>query len=617
MGAIELDANSLIQAESYLLKATQLAPGLLLSRRLLAVTYLRSGKPAKALEALNSGGGKDGINPILFSLAGEAYLQNGDPQTAEKYFVQALKIDPDNAGKRAALAVAHLATGKTATAIDELNAIASSDPGSSADFALISAHLQRNEFDKALVAIDRLEGKQPDKPMAPNLRGRVQMLQKDPVAARRSFERALAIEPSYFTAAASLAAMDLADKKPEDAKKRFQGLLAINPKDGQALTSLARLAALNGAPKDEVAELLSKAVAASPEEAVPRLLLIELLLRHRENKQALTMAQDAATALPNNPEILAALGRMHQVSGDVNQAISVYSKLISMQPSSPQPLIRLAEAYAANKDHGAAEQSLRKALEMQPDLLDAQRALIVLAIDAKKYQNAAKVVRTIQQQRPKDSLGFILQGDVASAQSDWGVAVSAYRTGMQMSASTELAIKLHSALVRSGNYAEGERFAIKWLKEQPSDSVFISQLAEFSIMRKEYSSAQVHYLSLLKLQPNNTVVLNNLAWVMGILKQDGAILYAEKANKLEPNQPILMDTLAVLLAEEKEYGRSIELLSKALEIQPTNAKIRLTLAKIYIKSGDKVKAKKELDSLSYLGEKFYLQPEVSAILKGL
>ena len=64
-------------------------------------------------------------------------------------------------------------------AIDELQDIAASDTGATADLALISAHLRRKEFDKALAAIDKLEAKQPDKPLAANLRGRIQLAQKD------------------------------------------------------------------------------------------------------------------------------------------------------------------------------------------------------------------------------------------------------------------------------------------------------------------------------------------------------------------------------------------------------------------------------------------------------
>ena len=616
-GAVEFQMDSLVQAENYLSRATQTAPELVLARRLLIMTYLRSGQFDKALGTLKTGMGQDGLDPGMFSLAGEVYLQNGDAKRAEEYFAKALKLDPANASKRTALAITHLATGQTATAFDELRDVAGSDNGTTADFALISAHLSRKEFDKALAAIDKLEAKQPGKPFAANLRGRVQLAQQDNAAARKSFEQALKIDSSNFASAARLAALDMADKRPEDAKRRFENLLAKNPKDGRVLMSLAQLAILSGADKDEVAGLLSKAVEANPQQIAPRLQLIDLLLANKDTKQAMTAAQDALSRLPNSPEILGAMGRVQQVSGDLNQAIATYGKLASLQPLSPQPHVRLAEAHVANKDIRAAEQSLHRALEIKPDLLDAQRALIILALETKKYADATKISRTIQVQRPTNVLGFLLEGDIALAQRNWGSAAAAYRSGMQRGASPELAEKLHLVLVASERFAEADKFAATWLREHPRDNVFLLRLGEMAISRKDYAAAEKYYLALLQIQPGNALALNNMAWVTGHLKKDGAILYAEKSNELAPNQPAFMDTLATLLAEKSQYGRSIELLNKALGIQPSNSQLRLNLAKIYIKAGDKGRAKTELEVLSKLGDKFADQPEVSALLKGL
>ena len=46
----------------------------------------------------------------------------------------------------------------------------------------------------------------------------------------------------------------------------------------------------------------------------------------------------------------------------------------------------------------------------------------------------------------------------------------------------------------------------------------------------------------------NALALNNVAWLMAQQKKPGALPLAEKANKLMPDQPALMDTLAYVLA---------------------------------------------------------------------
>lgn len=616
-GAIEFQTNSLAQAEIYLVLATQAEPKSALSQRLLISTYLRSGQSAKALTALNAITGKDGLDPSFFSLAGQVHLQNGDSKTAEDYFAKALKSDPSNAKTRTALAVMHLASGQGDSAFAELENISESGSGTQADLALISAHLNRKDFDKALAAVAKLEAKQPDKPVAANLRGRIQLVQKDTAGARKSFERALAIDPTFFAAAASLATLDLLDKKPADAKKRFENLLTKNPKNGQALLALAELAALQKAGKDEVAGLLTQAIEANPTEVPPRLLLIELHLRTNDNKRAMVAAQSAVSAVPTSADLLDALGRVQQASGDLNQAAATFIKLVAMQPLSPLPHLRLAVVQHANKNNQASEQSLRKALEIKPDSLDAQRALIILFLESKRYADAMKLARNVQAQRPKAPAGFVWEGDTEIAQKNWNAAASAYKTGLQRVAATELATRLYSALLASGKAAESEKFAQVWLKDHPQDADFISHLGDTAIARKDYKGAEIHYLALLKIRPDTALALNNLAWVMNQLRKDGAIEYAEKANKLLPNQPAFMDTWAQLLNEKNEYSKAIDLQKKAVELQPSNPGFRLNLAKIYIKSGDKGKAKSELDILAKLGDKFSSQAEVSELLKTL
>ncbi|MDL2338562.1 MAG: PEP-CTERM system TPR-repeat protein PrsT, partial [Pseudomonadota bacterium] len=616
-GAIEFQTNSLAQAEIYLVAATRAEPKNVLSQRLLISTYLRSGQAAKALTALNSITGKDGLDPRYFSLAGEVHLQNGNAKIAEDYFSKALKADPGNVATRTSMALTHLATGQNDNGFDELETIAGSDAGTTADMALISAHLKRKDFDKALVAVEKLEVKHPDKPVAANLRGRIQLAQKNTAAARLSFEKALAIDPSYFAAAASLAALDMVDKKPTDAKKRFENLLAKNPKNGQALLALAELAALQGAGKDEVAVLLSKAVEANPTEVAPRLLLIELYLGTNDGKLAITTAQNAVGALPASMELLDALGRAQQASGDLKQAASTFAKLVAEQPLSPQAHMRVAAVQHANKNTQAAEQSVRKALEIKPDFLEAQRSLILLDLDAKKYQDAVALARVVQKQRPEADVGFSFEGDIYSAQKDWNAAAAAYRAGLKLSQSPELAIKLHAVTSQSEQKTEAERFATTWVKEHPKDVRFQSYLAEAALSRKDYAIAEKHYLAVVQVQPDSAAALNNLAWVSQLLHRDKAITYAEKANALVPNQPSFMDTWAMLLSEKGEHAKAIELQVKTVKAQPENTGFRLNLAKIYLAASDKSKARSELDVLTKLGDKDPSYKEASALIKTL
>jgi putative PEP-CTERM system TPR-repeat lipoprotein len=316
--------------------------------------------------------------------------------------------------------------------------------------------------------------------------------------------------------------------------------------------------------------------------------------------------------------LLDALGRAQQLSGDGNQALLTFNKLAGMQPLSPLPYMRMAEVHmAVSKDKGSAAQSLRKALELKPDLLDAQRGLILLATDAKDYSGALTIARSVQEQRPKEAVGFQLEGDIAASQKKWDAAADAYRTGLKQGAVPALAIKLYAALGAAGKTAAQDKFANSWLADNPTDAVMRLLLGDTAIAGKNYADAEKFYSSVIRIQPNNAVAYNNLAWVTGKLNKGGAVGYAEKAIALAPNQPAFMDTLAMLLSEKGDYANALEWQTKALALQPENGTYRLNLARIHVKGDKKDLARKELDVLAKLGDKFAAQAEVAALLKSL
>jgi putative PEP-CTERM system TPR-repeat lipoprotein len=618
-GSIEYELRSYPLAESYLLKVLQRAPQHTPSRGVLALTYLRLGEPAKALEVLKPELGKIERNAHMLAVAGETYMMNGDYAQAASYFAKAGAVDPSAKANRTAHAMTYMARGDVERGVRELEHAAAQDPDARPDLVLIATYMQRREFDKALKAIGGLEKKQPDNPAPHNLRGGIYLGLKDAAAARRSFERAVQLNPTYFPAADNLARLDLAEKKPQAARQRFEVILAKDPRQRDALLALAELRSREGgtSASPEVVALINRAIAVDPNELNPRLLLVSYHLQTKEPKKAVTAAQDALAAMPNRPEVYDAAGRAYQAAGELNQALAVYSKLSSLQPTSPLPYIRMAQLRLASKDKEAAAADLRKALELQRDHLGAQRGIIALDLDAGRQKEALAMAQQVQKQRPKDAVGYVFEGDIYATGKHWNEAVAAYRRGLKETGATYLATRLHDALSLSGNPAGAEQFAAGWLKEHAKDNAFRLHLAQTAGLRKDYAAAIQHYRKLLEQQPDNAELLNNLAWASAHVKDPKALEYAEQAYKLAPGQPAIMDTLGTLLVEKGDTTRGLELLRKAATLAPQAPEFRLNLAKGQIKAGQKDAARKELDELAKLGERFPRHAEVKQLKQEL
>ncbi len=111
-------------------------------------------------------------------------------------------------------------------------------------------------------------------------------------------------------------------------------------------------------------------------------MLIAHRLSQRETSSALTAAQDAAAVLPDNLQVLNALGQAQLAAGDVQQAISSFGKVAAAQPTSPQPQLpsgrRLPEGQGplgrcAQPAQGAGDHAGLPARAARPDPAGAGR----------------------------------------------------------------------------------------------------------------------------------------------------------------------------------------------------------------------------------------------------
>lgn len=614
-GASELQLGTLQQAEVLLARAVQQAPNLVEARRLLADVYLRTRQPEKALATLKPVVESARVTAPVLALAAQAYLQNGDSKTAEGLFAKAAKLKPEDKRLNAAVALSQINKGNGDAAFAELQRLAASDEGRAVDMALITARLQRKEFDLALKAIDQLEKKQAESPMPAQLRGRVLLARKDAAGARAAFEQSLAKDPKYLPAAAGLAALDLQQNQPAAAQGRFEAVLKLDPRNTQALAALAELKARNGVSPAEIAKMFADAVSANPSDPAVRVAQIDFLAGSRDAKATLSAAQAAVAAVPNNSELLDRLGRAQLATEDREQALSTFGKLVALRPDASAGYIGLASARLAGKDLNNAQREVRRALEREPDSLVAHRMAIAIALRQQDAKEALAAARKLQERRPDDGAGYLAEGEIEAGQKHWDAAIAAFRKAMTKTDPAIGASRLHQTLVQAQRAPEAAKFAETWLKEHPDDPVFIFYLGDAAIAANDLPQAEARYLEVLKRQPENALALNNVAWLQMRQNKPTARGYAERAVKVAPGRPALMDTLAMVLAAEKQYPKALELQKQVVGQAPEVPGFRINLAKIYLESGDKKAARAELEQLGKLNKDLASHPEVQRLTK--
>lgn len=617
-GLAEFQKGADLQAQEHLSQTLTANPEAELARLALARSYARTRQLDKAISTLQPVVDKGKPSADALGLAGELALQQGDVSKAEAYFTRASKEKAGNTKALTALALIHAQKGDVVRGVSELESLALTDSGTTADMALIATNLKQQQFDKALVAIANLEKKEPKSPIPSALRATALLGKRDLTGARASLELALEREPTYFAAVAALAKLDVADKKIADAAKRFEGLIAKDPKQIMAYLALADLKFTQKGKPEEIIEILNKAISANPADGRPRAALIGYLLANKENKKALSVAQDAISAMPQQPEVMEAAGRAMQASGDFNQAISLYGKLLSIQPSNDAAYLRLAELQMMAKQSDAARETLSKGLAALPDSVALQRAATQLDVQSGMESEALKRAQVLQKTQPKLAIGFLLEGDIKAAKKSFPESLAVYREGLKRSNSAELAVRIGLVLKAMGSAAELDKHTEAWLKANPKDVAYRNFLAEGFISKGDHTAALPYYKKVAELLPGDPAASNNLAWVMGKTGDvKAALALAEQVTARVPNQPAFLDTLGQLQLEAGKVDAGINSLKRVLELAPDATDSRLALAKAYLKVGQKSSAKAELETLAKLGDRYPQQAMVSSLLKGL
>jgi len=592
-GHIEFALGNLQTAESHLYKVVRAAPDNSAALKMLAATQLRLGRPEDAEKTLAPFDFAKTADAGFYTIAGEIALAKQDFGKAASLFETAVNLNPDSAAVRTELGLARLAQGDERAMADLQSAADMEDSGSRADTLIILNQISKQQYDGALSSIAVLEKKQPKSPVVWTYRGTAYLGKKDLAKARDSFEQALKLDPKYFPAAASLARLDLSAGQVASARKRFEAILKAEPNHLQAMLSLADISLRE---KDEKAHVswLEKTIKAHPQALQPYASLARYRLARGDINGALATARDAVTANPDNPEALNLLGSTQLTTGDTTNAVTTFTAMTKKASRSPDAFMRLALAQVANRDLAAARVSLQKALQLKPDHLQSQDALLSLELSDKKPEVAMRIARQIQTQFPALPLGYDREGDIHLDQKRLAQAIQSYETSLAKGAGSAGLAKLHRAYILAGNTQAAEQHLNDWLKQHPNDMAARNHAAEYYMFAGRIQDAIAQYEAIQRQHPDNALILNNLASLYQRQKDPRALATAEQALKLAPDNPAIQDTVGWMLVEQGKSARGLELLGKAAAAAPKAGMIRYHHAVALARNGHQAQARQEL-----------------------
>lgn len=350
--------------------------------------------------------------------------------------------------------------------------------------------------------------------------------------------KAVALRPDYPEAQLALGEFYLVSKQFDKGVAQANAVLAKHPGTPEAEILLSNLSAAQGKMPDGISRLQT-AIAADPNNVALHLSLGILFAAAHQNPQA---QQEFEKAVSLDPKSVAArndLASLYASQGQWDQAEKIYRQDVQDNPASSDALLQLANFLTGRRRFAEAEPVYQRWVGMEHNTPQAQFTLASFyALQGKDSQ-----AETVDQRIARDFPTF------TAAREQWAQLEE-----------------------RNKNYPEANRVVADLIKDHPNDmtalllqaTIHLDQhqpaqalttlaaaqrlnpnLAQVSyeqgqayVQQNDAQHAQDSFLNAVKLNANYYPALGALSELM--LSQghaDTALVYAQKMQSLQPNQP--------------------------------------------------------------------------------
>ncbi len=598
LAIIEIRNNNLQSALSLLEQYTDKFPKNTRARLLQADVLIRLNETVKAQKLLHSLYETHKDDSRMLVLMGRSFLKQNNVAKAIENFKQSVAINPNDTVARFELAKALISQKSTLElGQKELRNLLVLNPRlMEAELTLFNSHLAQKQFRKSREIARNIQIKYPEKSLGDNLLALSFLKAGEAKKATKLLEKALVKFPKDRLLTKNLGKTYFLKNEFSLAKSLFKEVVAQEPGDIESLNYLARLARQEG-DEEEAIKLLKQSVEKNPDDLNPRLFLAAEYVRLGEGRQAVELLSQDEGRYKNDPGYNLVMSGAKILVGEYQHAQRMLKTVLSNNPESIAAHLLLAKSYAKSNDSENLRKSLNQIVKSEPNRLDANIVLARLDLLEKNDEGFDKRVDLLQRNYPSNPDVIWLKAKKDSGDRNYEGAIGALSSLMDQNPGTGIVIELSRNLWRSGDRDSAISGLESWLDGNGNDVLALSDLAEYYALENRDVESRKIYERLVELVPGNPYVLNNLAWLMKDDNPQKGIEYARKALETNPDDPILLDTIAELYLKDNQPENALLYAQSAFQKLPGSEGIQLNYAKALLVNNDLSKAKRILSRL--------------------
>src|SRR5580700_8005902 len=416
------------------------------------------------------------------------------------------------------------------------------------------------------------------------------------------YKKAYALDPKSPVIGERLAEMYWKAQRQRDAIAEAQEILKRDPNDAPTRRLLARiylrsLGDLNGNGQSEVAaraiEQYKEIYRLEPTDTESALWLARLYRLRNEHDKAEEVLR---AILKNEPDDDAAIEQLTQLLLDEGKSPEAVALLEGMTSHTPSPVLLdlLGDAYTQTKDLAKAEQTYRKAAELDPGELNHLRGLGQTLMAEEKYADALPIYQKLIDLMPDDADNYLAISQVYRELQQLNRAEENLLKARQY-APGDVKIMYNEAMLyeAQGRYEDAIRVlsdAIVGVKQSTvlpsrrrSLAILYQQLGQLYRDRQNYQAAAYTYDELGHLgdeedRRSRMLLMDTYREARDLLK---ALQVGKEALAKYPKDPAVQSREASLLGENGQIDDAVKILRSQLSSTEADRETYLNIAQVY------------------------------------
>jgi len=364
--------------------------------------------------------------------------------------------------------------------------------------------------------------------------------------------------------------------------------------------------------------------------------------------KAIEEIQKLSRAFPNDTRYMEMLAELYMTGGMYEQAIGIYKQILEIDPENPYINISLSDYYRKQGDRPKSLEYL-KAGFANPNLdIDTKVSILLAYYSVTEIYNSYKAeafeLATIMvNTHPNDPKAHSIYADFLVQDKRYEEARQSFLKVISIDSTKyliwEQLLFVEAELGNNPAMASESKRALELFPDQPllymfagaasfqlkdyeaaakyfknganfvvmNDRLlaqFYSYLGDTYFQLKENEKSDEAYEKVLKIQPDNVLVLNNYAYYLSLRNTnlEKAEEMAKKAVELEPNTSSYLDTYGWVLFKLGRYAEAEKWIAKAMEKGETSAVVIEHYGDVLWKLDDKKEAVKYWENALKAGE---------------